>query len=199
MARTAGLLLAAGAGRRFGGPKALAVLPDGTGFLAHAVQTLREGGCAPVVAVLGASAERARSLVKDVHDVQVVVNDEWATGMGSSLRRGLTALPPDIDAALVLLVDTPGIGRAAVARLAALADRDVIAVASYAGRRGHPVLIGRAHWPEVSRLAVGDNGARQFLRAHSELVHEIPCDDVADPADIDTADDLPLGRMSTGQ
>lgn len=198
MARTAGLLLAAGAGRRFGGPKALAVLPDGTGFLARAVQALREGGCAPVAVVLGASAEQARLLVAEVHDVQVVVNDEWATGMGSSLRHGLAALPADVDAALVLLVDTPGIGPAAVARLVALTDGDVIAVASYAGRRGHPVLIGRAHWPEVSRLAVDDNGARPFLHTHFELVHEIPCDDVADPADIDTADDLALGRLSTG-
>jgi len=194
MARTAGLLLAAGAGRRFGGPKALAVLPDGTGFLVHAVRALREGGCAPVVVVLGSAAEQAHSLVPDA---EVVVNGDWATGMGSSLRQGLTALPTDVDAAVVLLVDTPGIGPAAVARLATYADPEAIAVATYAGRRGHPVLLGRRHWPEVCQLAVGDTGARPFLRAHGSAVVEVPCDDVADPTDIDTAGDLPPGRLST--
>ncbi|MBA3248735.1 MAG: nucleotidyltransferase family protein [Geodermatophilaceae bacterium] len=197
MARTAGLLLAAGAGRRFGGPKALAVLADGTGFLVHAVRALREGGCAPVVVVLGSAAEQARLLVTDA-DAEVVVNGDWATGMGSSLRQGLTALPTDVDAAVVLLVDTPGIGPAAVARLATFADPVAIAVATYAGRRGHPVLLGRRHWPEVCRLAVGDTGARPFLRAHGSAVVEVPCDDVADPTDIDTAGDLPPGRLSTG-
>lgn len=189
------MLLAAGAGLRFGGPKALAVLPDGTGFLAHAVLTLREGGCDPVVVVLGAAAEQARTLVRDV---QVVVNDDWATGMGSSLRRGLAALDAEVDAAVVLLVDTPGIGSAAVARLLAHAAPDAIAVAAYAGRRGHPVLLGRTHWAEVSRLAVGDRGARPFLRSRGSAVLEVACDDIGVPDDIDTVDDLPSGPLSTG-
>lgn len=187
MARTAGLLLAAGAGRRFGSPKALATLPDGTGFLPRAVEALRAGGCAPLVVVLGAGAEQAAPLAGAV---TVVVNDDWASGMGSSLRAGLAALPADVDAALVLLVDTPGIGAEAIARLAALAAPDVVAMATYGSRRGHPVLLGRSHWPEVARLAVGDEGARPFLRSFAGPVLEVSCEDVADPADIDTPGDL---------
>jgi len=187
VAGVAGLLLAAGAGRRFGSPKALATLPDGTGFLARSLEALRAGGCAPLVVVLGAGADRA---ARGVHDTMVVVNDDWASGMGSSLRAGLAALPADADAALVLLVDTPGIGAAAIARLVALAGPDVVAMATYAGRRGHPVLLGRSHWPEVARLAVGDEGARPFLRSYAGPVLEVACEDVADPADIDTPDDL---------
>lgn len=188
MAGTAGLLLAAGAGRRFGSPKALARLPDGTGFLARAVAALSAGGCAPLVVVLGAGAEQATPLAGRAI---VVVNDDWATGMGSSLRAGLAALPADADAALVLLVDTPGIGAEAIARLAAHAGVDVVAMATYDGRRGHPVLLGRSHWPAVARLAEGDEGARPFLRSYAGPVLEVPCGDVADPADIDTPDDVP--------
>ncbi len=183
----AGLLLAAGAGRRFGSPKALATLPDGTAFLPRAVSALRDGGCAPVFVVLGAGAEQARPLAVGVH---VVVNEDWATGMGSSLGAGLAALPGTVAAALVLLVDTPGIGAAAVARVSSYAAPGAVVVATYDGRRGHPVLLGREHWPEVARLAVGDEGARPFLRAHPELVREVPCEDIARPADIDTQQDL---------
>lgn len=185
--RTAGLLLAAGAGRRFGGPKSLATLPDGTSFLRAAVAALRGGGCDPVVVVLGAQADRARALASDV---EVVVNADWESGMGSSLRAGLAALPASAPAAVVLLVDTPGIGVAAVARLVAQADRSAVLVGTYHGRRGHPVLLGREHWAAVGRLAVGDAGAREFLREHPELVREVPCGDVGSPEDIDTPADL---------
>lgn len=187
MARTAGLLLAAGAGRRFGSPKALAVLADGTPFLQRAIAALREGGCEPLLVVLGAQAERARDLALGA---EVVVNDDWESGMGSSLGVGLAALPGSADAALVLLVDTPGIGAAAVARVSSYATPDVVAMATYDGRRGHPVLLGREHWPEVIRTAVGDAGARLFLRAHADLVVEVPCDGIASPEDIDTPGDL---------
>ncbi|MBA2414981.1 MAG: NTP transferase domain-containing protein, partial [Geodermatophilaceae bacterium] len=174
MARIAGLLLAAGAGRRFGSPKALATLPDGTPFLQRAITALRDGGCRPVVVVLGAQADRARELAIGA---EVVVNDDWDSGMGSSLGAGLAALaalPAAVDAAVdavvVLLVDTPGIGADAVARVSSYAAPDVVAMATYDGRRGHPVLLGREHWPEVIRSAVGDTGARPFLRARADLV-----------------------------
>lgn len=188
MARIAGLLLAAGAGRRFGSPKALAVLPDGTSFLRRAIAALRDGGCAPVLVVLGAQAELARELAAGA---DVVVNEDWADGMGSSLGAGLAALPSTADAAMVLLVDTPGIGATAVARMSTYAEPAVVAVATYDGRRGHPVLLGREHWADVAKAAVGDTGARPFLLAHADLVVEVPCADIASPEDIDTQGDLP--------
>ena len=81
-----GLLLAAGAGRRMGVPKALV----GT-WLVDAVKTLRDGGCGRVTVVLGASADEARPLLQE-YDVQVVVAEDWDEGMGASLRTGLAAL-----------------------------------------------------------------------------------------------------------
>ena len=118
----------------------------------------------------------------------VVVNDDWETGMGSSLRAGLAALAPlHADATVVLLVDTPGITPAAVARVAAAADgTDALAAASYAGAQGHPVLLGRRHWAGVSALAVGDVGARPYLKNHASELRFVPCDDIADGTDIDT-------------
>lgn len=179
----AGLLLAAGEGRRLGRPKAL-VEVDGQRLVDRAVATLAEGGCAPVVVVLGAA-------VGDVPGARVVENPDWATGMGSSLRSGLAALPESVEAVVVALVDQPGVGPGAVARLReAYVGGAEAAVATYAGRPRNPVLLGRAVWDEVAALATGDTGARAWLRVHPDRVTSVPCDDVATPDDIDTADDL---------
>jgi CTP:molybdopterin cytidylyltransferase MocA len=116
-----------------------------------------------------------------------VDNPLFATGMGSSLRTGLAALESmDADAAVVLLVDTPGITPAAVSRLREAAATDpatALVIATYDGQRGHPVLLGRAHWAGVSQLAVGDVGARPYLARHP--VVEVACEDIADPTDMD--------------
>lgn len=173
----AGLVLAAGAGRRFGGPKALAVL-DGERLVDRAVRLLRDGGCAPVYAVSGAAAFT-------VAGATVVPNPDWPTGMGSSLRAGLAAAA-GADAVVVVPVDMPWLGAEAVRRVrAAHAAGAGVAVARYAGRPGHPVLLAAAHWPEVAALAVGDVGARPFLAARPELVTTVPCDDTGRPDDVD--------------
>ncbi|CCH18623.1 nucleotidyltransferase family protein [Micromonospora lupini] len=180
---TAGLLLAAGAGRRLGRPKAL--LPyRGRLLVDHAAAILTAAGCQPVVVVLGAQADqvRARTRLPDV-----VLNDDWATGMGSSLRAGLSALTSSAAVAVVVtLVDMPGLTPAAVRRVGRDATADALAVATYAdGRRGHPVLLGRGHWAGVTAAAVGDRGARDYLRAQGEAVRLVPCADVADDTDVD--------------
>jgi CTP:molybdopterin cytidylyltransferase MocA len=182
----AGLLLAAGEGRRYGRPKALVTLDDGMLLVDRAAGVLRDGGCAPVVVVLGAAADTVRAAAA-LEGVSVVGNPLWSTGMGSSLRAGLAALAStEADAAVVLLVDTPGIPAAAVARLreaAATEPATALVMATYGGKRGHPVLLGRAHWHGVAELAVGDVGARPYL-AHRRVI-EIACDDIADPTDMD--------------
>src|SRR5690606_28661096 len=101
------------------------------------------------------------------------------------------------DAALVLLVDQPGIGATAVARVrAACRSSATLAAASYGGRRGHPVLFGAAHWAGIAKSADGDQGARSYLRAREDEIELVECGDVADPADIDTPADLErLGRQ----
>jgi CTP:molybdopterin cytidylyltransferase MocA len=91
------------------------------------------------------------------------------------------------DAVAVLLVDTPGIGPDAVARLLAAADGGPksLVTATYQGKRGHPVILGRDHWAGVAALATADVGARAYLVAHTDLVQTVPCEDVADDTDID--------------
>jgi CTP:molybdopterin cytidylyltransferase MocA len=172
---TAGLVLAAGAGRRFGTPKAPVVV-DGERLVDRAVRVLREGGCRPVLVVLGA-------WIGGVPDAEVIVNDDWQSGMASSLRIGLTEMAQLTDAqrALVTLVDLPGLTAAAVERLAASSDD--LAVATYSGDRGHPVLMSREHWASVAESVSGDQGARRYLQSHSVSLVEVG--DVASGADLD--------------
>ncbi|MER7660915.1 nucleotidyltransferase family protein [Streptomyces sp. NPDC096193] len=187
----AGLLLAAGGGRRLGGrPKAL-LSHRGRPLVEHAVRVLREGGCDTVHVVLGAAADRVRQEA-DLSGCVVVDNADWPEGMGSSLRTGLESLTPTAaDAALVCLVDQPGIGAPAVARVrAAYRSRDALAAASYAGERGHPVLFGADHWKAIAASAVGDRGARAYLKEHADVIELVECGDIAEAYDIDTTEDL---------
>lgn len=179
----AGLLLAAGEGRRLGQPKALVEI-DGVRLVDRGVRMLREAGCSPIVVVTGA-------VLVQVPGAVIVHNTDWRSGMGSSLRAALSALAPDCPAAVIALVDQPKVTAAAVRRLRDAYDSGArVAVATYAGRPRNPVLIAHEHFAEVARSAVGDVGARTFLREHPELVTLVPCDDIADPADIDTPEDL---------
>ncbi|WP_306316203.1 MULTISPECIES: nucleotidyltransferase family protein [unclassified Streptomyces] len=187
----AGLLLAAGGGRRLGGrPKAL--LPHrGRPLVEHAVRTLRAGGCDPVHVVLGAAADDVRERAV-LDGCEVTVNPDWEAGMGSSLRAGLDSLAAtEASAALVLLVDQPGIGAAAVTRVLAAYDSPAsLAAAAYDGRRGHPVLFGRDHWAGIAASATGDRGARAYLKEHAAGLELVDCGDIAEAYDIDTEADL---------
>ncbi|SDN64948.1 nucleotidyltransferase family protein [Allokutzneria albata] len=188
MNQVAGIVLAAGAGVRYGRPKALVEL-HGELLVERAVRTLREAGADPVVVVVGARADEVRARAA-LDDALFVRNAEWASGMGSSLRAGLMGLISCRAAAvLVLPVDMPGITPAAVRRVAELSTPDVLAAASFDGVRGHPVLLGRAHWAGVATAASGDQGARTYLRDHPPVL--VACDDVASGADVDRPEDLP--------
>lgn len=188
----AGLLLAAGGGSRYGMPKAL-VRYDGELLVERGVRTLRAAGCAPVVVVLGAATGQVRAAA-ELSGATAVDNPEWTTGLGSSLRTGLAALTgTGVPATVVLLVDMPGVTAPAVRRVAAAATAVSLTVAGYPdGRRGHPVLLGRDHWAGVAALAVGDTGARPYLRAHAAGVTVVDCADVADDTDLDTPTDEPV-------
>jgi CTP:molybdopterin cytidylyltransferase MocA len=180
-----GLLLAAGAGRRMGMPKAL-VSDDAGSWLVRGVATLRAGGCARVSVVLGAEADRARPLL-DGLDVSVVVAADWAEGMGASLRAGLRSLAGSADSGVVVsLVDLPDLVPEVVARVvaAAVGDPAALARAAYAGRPGHPVLLGRDHWGGVVDSAVGDQGARAYLAPRQVTLVE--CGDLASGHDVDS-------------
>jgi nicotine blue oxidoreductase len=172
----AGLVLAAGAGTRFGQPKAPVVI-DGERLVDRAVRVLTEGGCDPVYVVLGA-------WVGAVDGADIVVNDGWPEGMGSSLRIGLEALTSqsEAEAVIVTLVDLPGLSADAIRRIV---DTDAdLAVASYDGERGHPVRLARRHWAAAIAVAQGDEGARRLLRGRDDVVL-VEVGDVAAGYDVD--------------
>lgn len=180
----AGLVLAAGAGRRFGGPKALVEL-DGERLVDRAVRVLREGGVTSRYVVHGAAD------LSGLSGAQLVGNPDWTEGMGSSLRAGLAAMPATVTAVLVVPVDQPGLTPAAVRRVVEAAGEDLpsaLVVATYAGRPGHPVLLGRDHWAGVVSTAEGDRGARTYLAAHEPVACE--CGDLATGRDLDRPEDL---------
>lgn len=185
----AGLLLAAGAGRRFGGPKALAEL-DGQPLVLRALATLSAAGCDPVRVVLGAAADQVRALLPEPD--RAVRAEGWETGMGASLKAGLAALAqePGPVAALVHLVDLPWVGADILTRVAAGASPDVVARAAYDGVPGHPVLLGRRWWAEIAETAQGDRGARDWLATRPDL-RLIECADLGSGRDVDHRADLP--------
>jgi nicotine blue oxidoreductase len=195
-----------------GAPKALVEL-DGEPLVTRALRALRDAGIGRRLVVLGAHADHARDVVAAADpEAAVVVAADWADGMGASLRAGLAALgagtdpdahtdahtdadpDTDIDAVLVLLVDTPGIGAAALARVAAAATRDGLARGSYDGRPGHPVLLGADHLAGVAAAAHDDVGARGYLAGRGDI-RPVEVGDVATRDDVDTPADL--ARITT--
>jgi CTP:molybdopterin cytidylyltransferase MocA len=179
----AGVLLAAGEGRRLGRPKALVEL-GGQTLAERGVRLLREGGAAPVIVVTGAAH-------LELPSVLTVRNPNWRTGQASSLAAGLGHVPASCAAAVVALVDQPLITPEAVRRLiAAHRAGSGVAVAAYNGLPRNPVLLAREHWPRVLALAAGDTGARPFLTANPGLVTLVECGDAGRADDIDTGDDL---------
>jgi nicotine blue oxidoreductase len=176
--QSAGVVLAAGAGTRYGMPK---VLADDGKWLGSAVLALHDGGCDEVVVVLGAA------IVDVPVSARAVVAADWAEGMSASLRAGISALESGpAEYAVLLTVDTPDIGAAAVRRVLTVASTSPsgIARAGYGRRPGHPVVIARAHWPALVATLHGDEGARSFLAARTDVVW-VDCADLATGADID--------------
>ena len=181
-----GLLLAAGAGRRMGMPKALVTDERGS-WLVRGVTTLASGGCRRVTVVLGAEAARAATLLEGLAEPpRIVVADDWAEGMGASLRAGMLAFTDSTDGfILVSLVDLPDLVPEVVARVGkASRSPHVLARAAYDGVPGHPVLFGRDHWPGVLETARADQGARAYLAGRD--VELIECGDLASGHDVDS-------------
>lgn len=176
-------MLAAGQGTRLGRPKALVEF-GGQTLAQRGIALLRDGGTAPVVVVTGAVAV-------NLPGVLTVHNPGWRDGMGTSLRAGLAMVPDNCAAAVIALVDQPLVGAEAVRRLiGAYRAGASLAVAAYQGRQRNPVLLAREHWPQVIDLAVGDTGARAFLRARQDLVTVVECGDTGRPDDLDTPADI---------
>jgi CTP:molybdopterin cytidylyltransferase MocA len=190
-----GLLLAAGEGRRLGRPKALVEDRHGSTWLERSVAAVRDGGVSDVYVVVGAARAEVTAAVPA--GCRVVDAANWAEGMGASLQAGLTAVSvehADADAVLVMLVDTPGVGPDVVRRLTSRSGPEALARAAYGSGPGHPVLLGRDHWPGVLEVASGDRGARDYLRAHPVTLVE--CADIGTGDDVDTAQALRTWNQS---
>ena len=191
-----GVLLAAGAGSRMGGPKALV----GRGFMdggggspvSQVAGWMHAGGCQEVVVVIGARAAEVRASLPAHPWLSVVEATDWSHGMAASLRAGLAHITAgDAVAALVTLVDLPDVRTPVFERLLDAAEPGdpgdpgdrVLARAVYQGRPGHPVLIGRRWWARAAELARGDQGARALFAARPHIVVE--CGDLASGEDAD--------------
>ena len=169
----AAVVLAAGEATRFGAPKQRLLLPS-------VLERLREAPVDEIVVVQGAYELHGAKEAQGV-PVRIVRCDEWELGPGASLRCGLGALESGVEAAVVVLADGPRLAPASIGRVldAWRAGGGVVA-ASYAGARGHPLVVGRGDWSDVP-----DEGL------HKRRVRLVPCDDLGAPGDVDTPDDLP--------
>jgi molybdenum cofactor cytidylyltransferase/nicotine blue oxidoreductase len=190
----AAVLLAAGQGSRYGARPKLTAELGGRAVVAWALDAARGSGATPLVLVLGREADAVLAAALDGRDAEpglvVVRNDRWERGIASSLRTAIGALAPraDVDAVVVGLGDQPLVGPEAYGRLAAAYDSGArLAVATYAGVRGNPVLLARDHWDEALGLE-GDEGARVLMKRHPVI--EVPCDGTGEPTDVDTQADL---------
>ncbi|NBD13895.1 MULTISPECIES: NTP transferase domain-containing protein [Corallococcus] len=184
--RVAIVVLAAGGSSRLGQPKQL-LRHEGTSLVRRAAELAL--AASPVVAVvLGARHEEVRARL-DGLAVRCVDNPDWALGQGTSLRAGLRALPPDVDAALLMLCDQL---RVDAAHLRALIDtfereRAPIVASAYAGTRGVPALFSRALFPELEALPP-TGGARGLIARDPSRVAEVPLP--GGEEDVDTPGDL---------
>ncbi|HEV2129511.1 MAG TPA: nucleotidyltransferase family protein [Longimicrobiaceae bacterium] len=189
----AGIVLAAGRSRRMGAPKPLLDL-GGESFLSHVTGSLRGGGCTEIVVVVGAQEEApARRIASAAREVgaRVVVNPLAEAEQIDSLREGLRALEPTIEAVVVTPVDFPRIEARTVRALIEAFRRGgaPIVLPTYGGRHGHPTLFTRSVFPELLADPL-PHGARSVVHAHAEDLEEVPVEDAGILFDVDTPADL---------
>lgn len=188
--RVAAIVLAAGMSSRMGRNKLLEPLA-GKPLVRHATEAAAGSGASNIVVVTGNGAANVEAALKDL-PVSFVYNPDFSKGLSTSLKRGLSALPDDCDAAVVLLGDMPTVGSALIDKLLAAFDPGedrAICVATWHGRRGNPVLWARRFFPEMQAIE-GDVGAKHLMSAYPELVCEVEAEDEAPLTDIDTPDAL---------
>ncbi len=178
-----GAVLAAGAGRRFGGPKILAHQGE---WLLKAVSALNAGGCGEVVVAMGAA------VVPPPFGARALTVDDWATGLSATVRRVLGSVreSPGCTGVVLHVVDTPDVGSEVVGRVLAASGLSPAALvrSCFGGVPGHPVYIGIDHIDGVCALLSGDRGAGAYLAAHCDDVVAVECGDLAGGRDIDSPD-----------
>jgi molybdenum cofactor cytidylyltransferase len=190
-APVAGLVLAAGRSTRMGEANKLTQLVRGKPMVRHAVEAQLASRTARVFVVTGHQADTVSDALAGL-DVEFVQNPAFASGLASSVKAGLAALPDGVSGVVVSLGDMPNVTGAVIDRLtAAFADRPeaLAVVPTLLGQRGNPVLLSRALFPAVARLG-GDQGARRLLDEAGDAIVEVPLDDPAIAIDVDTPEAL---------
>lgn len=195
--KVAGLLLAAGQSRRMGAANKLTEALAGATMLERSLANLKASRANPLQAVSGHDYEAIETLL-DAAGVKYVHNPAFAEGLSTSLKRGLAALPTNIDGVVVCLGDMPKVSTDSIDCLIAAfkpSEGRAICVPSYRGKRGNPMLFASRFIPELQNLR-GDMGARGLLSLYPDFVCEVPVDDPGILADADTPEDLARLRQS---
>jgi molybdenum cofactor cytidylyltransferase len=193
--RIGALILAAGQSRRMGEVNKLLIDIDGKPMVRHVAETILAAPVTPVVAVLGHERDRVRAAFAGLK-LRAIYNPDYAAGISTSLKRGLAALPDDIDGVLVCLGDMPLVGPAEIERLIGAfnpTEGRAIIVPTARGKRGNPVLWAKRFFPEMQDIA-GDVGARHLIGAYPEVVAEIEMAGEGVLLDIDTPEALAAYR-----
>jgi molybdenum cofactor cytidylyltransferase len=194
--RVAAVVLAAGRSTRMGSQNKLLADMRGKPMVRRVVETALASRARPVLVVTGHQAADVSAALARL-DVSLVANPEYATGLASSLKAGVRALPEACEGALVLLGDMPRVSTEHIALLieafAARSDRIVVPV--HEGRQGNPVLWPRRHFSELLQLE-GDAGAKRLIAAHREDVREVELATAGIFADIDTPEELARMRRA---
>jgi molybdenum cofactor cytidylyltransferase len=187
----AAIILAAGKSTRMGEAKQLLRL-NGTTVLGQTIEKVRRSAVDQIVLVLGSSAEAIRhQLPASLREgLKVVINPAYEEGMASSLRAGLSALDPQMAAALIVLADQPFVRPETLDQLAGHYRRSKaqIVIPSYKGVRGNPVLLDRSLFAEVMALE-GDTGCRAIFGSHTEHTLKLEVEDEGILLDIDSQED----------
>lgn len=198
--KVAALLLAAGQSRRMGSVNKLLAVVAGKAMVRHVAETLVASQAEPIIVVTGHQEDEVKAALSGL-DLGFTHNPEFASGLASSLHRGVAALPEDCDAVLVCLGDMPMISPAVADKLIAAFDPlegRAICLPTHKGKRGNPALLARRFFAEMQTLS-GDIGARPLIAAYPELVCEVPVDNSAVLFDADTPEALEqLRRDETG-
>jgi molybdenum cofactor cytidylyltransferase len=189
--RIAGLVLAAGRSTRMGGPNKLLAEISGKPLVRIAVEQALASRARPVIVVTGHERARVEAALAGL-PVRLVHNPDYAQGLSTSLKAGLSAVPAEADGAIVCLGDMPQVAAKLIDRLAAALDPErgaLVVVPTIGGKRGNPVVWSRRFFPDLSKLE-GDVGARHLIASYPEVVAEVPVEDTAAFTDVDTPEAL---------
>jgi molybdenum cofactor cytidylyltransferase len=183
----AAVVLAAGRSSRMGGPNKLLAEIGGRPLVRIVVEAALGSRARPVLVVTGHQCERIEAALAGLA-VKFVHNKDYADGLGSSLKAGIAALPPEVDGVVICLGDMPQVDAVMIERLIDAIDPDkgaLVAVPTVDGKRGNPVVWSRRFFPDLMSVE-GDVGARYLIGRYGEAVTEVPVSDIGVLADIDT-------------